>query len=104
MPVGKEVFETCYFIGRLQETFLREHEKFPLMIYRKEEKICLCHSLKANDTNIRRALIDIYAPYTPNKGKGTKKEPGYFYGFKADIWSAFSVAITFHTKYIGTEC
>lgn len=103
MPVGKEVFETCYFIGRLQETFLREHGKFPLMIYRKEEKICLCHSLKANDTNIRRALIDIYAPYTPNKGKGTKKSPGYFYGFKSDIYSALAVAHTYKKKYLDGE-
>lgn len=103
MPVGKEVFETCYFIGRLQETFLREHGKFPLMIYRKEEKICLCHSLKANDTNIRRALIDIYAPYTPNKGKGTKKSPGYFYGFKSDIYSALAVAHTYKKKYLDEE-
>lgn len=103
MPVGKEVFETCYFIGRLQETFFREHGKFPLMIYRKEEKICLCHSLKANDTNIRRALIDIYAPYTPNKGKGTKKSPGYFYGFKSDIYSALAVAHTYKKKYLDGE-
>ena len=103
MPVGKEVFETCYFIGRLQETFLREHGKFPLMIYRKEEKICLCHSLKANDTNIRRALIDIYAPYTPNKGKGTKKSPGYFYGFKSDIYSALAVAHTYKKKYLDGD-
>ena len=103
MPVGKEVFETCYFIGRLQETFLREHEKFPLMIYRKEEKICLCHSLKANDTNIRHALIDIYAPYTPNNGKGTKKSPGYFYWFKSDSYSALAVAHTYKKKYLDGE-
>ncbi len=64
----------------------------------------LCHSMKATDATIRQALIDLFAKDTPNKGKGTKKEPGYFYGFKADIWSAFSVVITFHTKYIGTEC
>ena len=94
MPVGKEVFETCYFIGRLQETFLREHGKFPLMIYRKEEKICLCHSLKAKDSNIRQALIDRFGEV------GTKKNPGYFYGFKKDIWSAMAVAVTYHDKFL----
>ena len=94
MPVGKEVFETCYFIGRLQETFLREHGKFPLMIYRMEEKLCLCHSTKAKDSNIRQALIDRFGEV------GTKKNPGYFYGFKKDIWSAMAVAVTYHDKFL----
>lgn len=97
MPVGKEVFETCYFIGRLQETFLREHGKFPLMIYRMEEKMCLCHSTKAKDSNIRQALIDRFGEV------GTKKNPGFFYGFKKDIWSAMAVATTYHDKYLKGE-
>ena len=68
-------------------------------------------SWKANNNNewrktstIRQALIDLFAKDTPNKGKGTKKDPGYFYGFKKDIWQAMAVAYVFHTKYIGTEC
>lgn len=97
MPVGKEVFETCYFIGRLQETFLREHGKFPLMIYRTEEKMCLCHSTKAKDSNIRQSLIDRFGEV------GTKKNPGFFYGFKKDIWSAMAVATTYHDKYLKGE-
>lgn len=64
----------------------------------------LCNSMKAKDSNITQALIDLFAKDTPNKGKGTKKEPGYFYGFKKDVWQAFAVAYVFHTKYIGTEC
>lgn len=97
MPVGKEVFETCYFIGRLQETFLREHGKFPFMIYRMEEKMCLCHSTKAKDSNIRQALIDRFGEV------GTKKNPGFFYGFKKDIWSAMAVATTYHDKWLKGE-
>ena len=103
MPVGQTTFETCYFIGRLLEQF-EAFDIEPTLIYRSEEKMLLCHSMKATDATIRQALIDLFAKDTPNKGKGTKKEPGYFYGFKADAWSAFSIAYVFHTKYIGTEC
>lgn len=60
--------------------------------------------MKATDATIRQALIDLFAKDTPNKGKGTKKDPGYFYGFKSDIWSAFSVAYTYYDYYIGSEC
>lgn len=103
MAVGKSVFETCYFIGRLIEAGKRDLEIKHTMIYRMEEKMCLCHSTKAKDSNIRRALIDIYAPDTPNNGKGTKKNPGYFYGFKSDIYSALAVAHTFKKKYLDGD-
>lgn len=94
MAVGKTVFDTAYFIGRLQECILREIGILPTLIYRGEEKTCLCHSMKAKDSNIRQALIDRFGEV------GTKKDPGYFYGFKADIWSAMSVATTYHDLYM----
>lgn len=103
MAVGKSVFETCYFIGRLIEAGKRDLILEHTMIYRMEEKMCLCHSTKAKDSNIRRALIDIYAPDTPNNGKGTKNNQGYFYGFKADIYSALAVAHTFKKKYLDGD-
>lgn len=91
MPVGAEVFDTCIWIGMLMER-LKHHPVIP--VYRKDEKIKICHSMQANDATIRQALIDRFAPDTPNKGKGTKKEPGWFYGFHADIWQAYAVAVT----------
>ena len=85
MAVGQSVFETCVWIGRfiqaLEDNYYNDSLKF---IYRKDEKMNLCGSMKAKDSNIVQALIDRFAPNTPNKGKGTKKEPGWFYGFKKD--------------------
>ena len=97
MAVGKSVFETCYFIGRLIESGERDLHIEPTLIYRMEEKMCLCHSTRAKDSNIRQALIDRFGEV------GTKKNPGYFYGFKSDIWSAMSVATVFHDKYLKGE-
>ena len=101
MAVGQSVFETCVWIGRfiqaLEDNYYNDSLKF---IYRKDEKMNLCNSMKAKDRNIVQALIDRFAPNTPNKGKGTKKEPGWFYGFKKDIWQAYAVGVTYYDMYL----
>ncbi|WP_337545990.1 hypothetical protein [Holdemanella biformis] len=103
MPVGQTTFETCYFIGRLLQQF-ESLGIYPSLVYRSEEKMALCHSMKAKDSNIRQALVDRFAKDTPNKGKGTKKEPGFFYGFKSDIYSALAVACVFYEKMNESGC
>lgn len=100
MPVGQEVFDTCVWIGRFWEIALRVGDIEPTKIYRREEKLDLCGSLTAKDANIRQALVDRYAPGQPNFGKGTKKNPGFFFGFAADMWQAMAVAVTYFDKYI----
>jgi len=91
MAVGKEVFETCVWIGRYLEVV---NPPTPVqLIYRRNVKLHLCHTSKAKDANITQALIDRFASGQPNRGKGTKAEPGWFYGFKADIWQAYALAV-----------
>lgn len=94
MPAGKEVFETCVWIGRYIEMFLQEGldvETLP----RKTVKINLCNSVRAKDSTIRQALVDRFSPMVRNYGKGTKGNPGFFYGFSADAWQAYALGITY---------
>lgn len=101
MPVGQEVFDTCFWIGRFWEVATLEIGVCNLKkIFRREEKLNLCGSMNAKDANIRQALVDRYAPGQPNYGKGTKKHHGFFYGFSADMWAAMAVAVTYFDKYI----
>lgn len=95
MPVGKEVFETCVWIGRYIEV-VREPE--PTLIYRKDVKLHLCQSARAKDPNVRQALIDRFEPSGGGKIPqiGTAKQPGPLYGVTSHIWAALAVAVTFH--------
>ena len=95
MAVGKEVFETCKWIGRFEEKIKQATDRYPTLIYRRDEKLHICGDIRAKDSNIRQALIDRFATHDFKNGKGTKKDPDFFYGFKSDIWQSFSVAVTF---------
>jgi hypothetical protein len=94
MAVGREVFETCVWIGRFQEAALSYG--LPVsFIYRSDVKMNLCHSAKAKDANVRQALIDRFASHDMKNGKGTIKNKDWFYGFYKDIWAAYAVGITY---------
>jgi hypothetical protein len=95
MAVGEAVFETVFFSGRLHEVMDKAGIK-PMRMARHEVKMHLCHNMRAKDSNISQALVDRFAPLTPNHGKGRKAEPGFFYGFKADIWQAMALACTYY--------
>jgi len=95
MPVGADVFETCVWIGRFAQ-ICESFGGFGMpcdLVYRKDVKLHLCHTTKAKDSNITQALIDRFASGEPNRGKGTKADPGFFFGFKADIWQAYALAV-----------
>jgi hypothetical protein len=92
MPVGKEVFETCVWIGRFleawQNTWGDETRAPTRLVYRKDVKLHLCGTTKAKDPNVRQALLDKLGP------QGTKKAPGPTYGVSKHAWAALAVAVT----------
>ena len=98
MAVGAEVFDTCVWIGRFTQAIISSTGITPERIFRMEEKIALCHDSKAKDSNIRQALIDRFAVKDRKNGKGTKKDPDFFYGFSKDVWQSYSVGITYLDK------
>lgn len=91
MPVGKTVFDTCYWIGRFDKHLEA------VLIPRREVKLHLCNSVRAKDGNVRQALIDRFGP-GKRKAIGLKKTPGPLYGFKEDLWSALALAVTYYDK------
>lgn len=89
MAVGKSVFETCLWIGRYVQ--VAYDLAIPCsFVYRREEKIFLCGSMKAKDANIRQAIIDILGK---EKTKGIHK----------DMWAALAVALTYADKVKNVE-
>ena len=50
---------------------------------------------RGSDSDVISYLVNRFAPGEPNMGKGTKKKPGYFYGFKGDIWQAYALGVVF---------
>lgn len=97
MAVGKDVFETCVWIGRFVQACAWWTSLEPRRVYRRDVKLHLCGNPKAKDANIRQALIDLY-PREQGGGRtpqiGTKAQPGPLYGVTGDAWAALAVAIT----------
>lgn len=90
MPVGRETFETCVWIGRYVQAW-RQPEAVRL-IYRRDVKLELCGNARAKDPHIRQALIDRLGPV------GRKASPGPLYGVRSHAWSAVAVAVTAKTE------
>lgn len=88
MPVGREVFSTCWWSGRFVQAWGGAYKMIP----RRDVKLHLCGSVRANDATIRHALIDRYGGKVA--ALGTKDKPGPLRGLKRDLWSALALAIT----------
>ena len=89
MAVGKEVFETCLWIGRYIQQAGPDRVR---LVYRKDVKLHVCQSPKAKDANIRAALIDRYGGKA--EAVGNIKKPGPLYWVKSHMWPALAVAVT----------
>lgn len=90
MAVGREVFETVLWVGRIVQAW--EPQPWQL-VYRSQVKQHLCKSAKAKDSNIRQALIDRFGG-SREAAIGRKTCPGPLHGIKRDCWSALAVGLT----------
>lgn len=89
MPVGREVFDTCVWIGRFTEAW-RSPDAVRL-VFRKDVKLHLCGTTKAKDPNVWHALLDRFGG---EAAVGRKASPGPLYGVKSHARAALAVAVT----------
>lgn len=100
MAVGKEVFETVFWTGRFFEAACANKDggagvhRMP----RRAVKVHLCQSARAQDSNVRVALLDQFGGR--ERALGKKKTPGPLFGIKSHEWSALAIAVTFHDQHM----
>lgn len=90
--VWSQVFTTVLWTGRFIEAWTSHGLPFTL-VTRREVKNAVAGEHRANDAQIRNALIDRWG------GKevaiGSKHAPGPLHGVTADCWAALAIAVTF---------
>lgn len=86
MPVGREVFETCLWIGQFKHAIKSSNAGTCQLVYRLDVKLHHCNNGRAKDQNVRQALIDKFGQ------PGTKRQQGVTYGLSKHLWSAFAIA------------
>lgn len=107
--IGAETYETCYWIGRYMEAALRRDMDVHRVL-RGEEKSRIIPTKKNRlpplpqdapkgaDARIRAALIQRFARFDKKNGRGRANAKDVFYGFRADMWSAFAVGVVYLDK------
>jgi hypothetical protein len=95
MSVGQDVFRTVHWGGRFHEAW--EGYGVPVeFVTRRQVKLAMCASARANDGNIRTAILDRYGGAG---AVGTKKHPGPLFGVKTHGWSALAVGLTYLARH-----
>lgn len=83
--VGSSTFDTMRWVGRFQQAWYSPEQV--RLVTRRQEKRALGLKAGANDSDVRRALIEQIGQV------GTKSEPGPCYGVAGHAWSALAVAV-----------
>lgn len=99
MSVGREIFDTCVWIGRFKQAYQEPHKV--RLIFRRDIKVHVCDNGRAKDTNVRRALMDMWPATGGGKVPviGIKEKPGPLYGVTEHMWAALAVAVTARDLY-----
>ena len=97
MPSGKTIFETVLWIGRFIQYAVANKIPYKKLYKKVDINPTLCFSNKAKDTNIRRAVLDMFEPTGGGKNPeiGTKALPGPLFGVNSHAISALAVALTY---------
>ena len=93
MPVGREVFETCRWIGRFQQAW--NTPEAVVFVKRSEVKRGLSLGPRAGDSEVRRALLERF-PHTGGGAEpaiGISRCKGPLYGVRTHAWPALAVAV-----------
>lgn len=93
MQMGDSTITSIFWSGRFAEAWDGDFTLLP----RKTVVSHICMNPKANDSNVRRAMLDRY-PQTgggSEPAKGTKGQPGPLYGIAKDMFSALALAWTY---------
>ena len=85
MPVGREVFETAYMVGRIQQK-LADINRVCNLYPRQEYAHCICGTGKISDSILRQALLLRF-------GGDKKGEPLHMLKGSSDLRSAFAIAV-----------
>lgn len=100
MAVGREVFETVFWTGRMFQAACGMALRVDRMS-RKRVKLHLCESTRAQDSNIRTALMDRFGG--KEAAVGRVKSQGPLYGIKSHEWSALAIAVTWWDQCVSNE-